>query len=290
MPHLNRQPSEWSEPHSLTSPPCGDDAATASLRPNVLTGMVISGAAGLTKTTYRIRIGERTDLHVRWPLADPARRTLETGQPVHLTIPQEAVQLEAGGFRRGKQRWNRWVGRVVLASPHGKAGSTTVKIHQDPITLKSSAPVIGARVPLTTWDTVNVVIDPQRIQVCHCIRASAHTPPPRRSADIVGTPTSVWLRTVVRAVRAMPTALHLTLSAGDVTLSVLIEVGTASAAAWQVGDSLEVNIGHGDAWVRQQAQGPIVPCCIVLSSEFDEARSLGFVQQHDRSRAAASMS
>lgn len=288
MLHLNRQPSEWEEPHSHEAPQLINEAAAPSRLPNVLTGVVSSRREGLTRTTYRIRIGNRTDLRLRWPLASPSRRTLEIGQPVRLTIPQEAVHLESGGFRRGKQRWNRWVGRVVLAAQTGRTRSTTVKIHQDPITLKNCGSIIGARVPLTTWDTVNIVIDPQRIKVCSCALASAQEPSPRQTATITCTPTSVWLRAVVRAVRSIPVGCHLTLSAGGATLFVLIEVGIASAAAWTVGDSLEVNIGHGDAWVRQHVHGPTLPCCVVLSSEFDDPRSLGFVQQHDRSQAASS--
>ena len=42
------------------------------------------------------------------------RSTANIGQRVCVTIPEEAVHLEAGGFRRGKQRWNRldWTGRA----------------------------------------------------------------------------------------------------------------------------------------------------------------------------------
>lgn len=268
MPNLNHQPSERGEPQSHTSSPFMDEAATPALLPNVLTGVVSSCTEGLTRTTYRIRIGERTDLRIRWPLAAPSRRTLEIGQPVRLTIPQEAVQLEAGGFRRGKQRWNRWIGRVVLAAHNGERPSTTVKIHQDPITLKSCAPVIGAHTPLATWDTVNILIDPQRIKVCSCTLASRQEPLPRRTTvQAPFTPASVWLRTAVRAVRAVPNGHHLTLNAGGATLSVLIEVGVNSASAWKAGDSLEVNIGTGDAWIRYSPKGIMVPCSVVLSSE-----------------------
>lgn len=288
MSHLNRQSSEWGEPQSHEAPQRMSEAAAPILFPNILTGVVSSRTEGLTRTTYRIRIGNRTDLRIRWPLAAPSRRTLEIGQPVRLTIPQEAVHLEAGGFRRGKQRWNRWVGRVVLAAQNGGTPSTTVKIHQDPITLKSRGSIIGAHAPLTTWDTVNIVIDPQRIKVCSCALASVQEPQPRQPAMSTCTPTSVWLRTAIRAVRSIPAGCHLTLSAGGATLFLLIEVGVASVAAWKVGDSLEVNIGHGDAWVREHAHGPTLPCCVVLSSEFDDARSLGFAQQHDRSRASSS--
>lgn len=269
MPNLKPQPSEWSEPRGQQSPPSlTDHAAAPALLPNVLTGVVVARTEGLSRTTYRIRIGERTNLRMRWPLASPSSRTLHIGQTVRLTIPQEAVHLEAGGFRRGKQRWNRWIGRVVLAAQDNERPSITVKIHQDPITLKSRGPVIGAQAPLATWDTVNVVIDPQCVKVCSCVRASIHEPTTRRPTTATPhRPTSVWLRTVVRAVQSTPIGDHLTLNAGNATLSVLIEAGAASTAIWTVGHSLEVNIGSGSAWIRNWPEGIIAPCSVVLSSE-----------------------
>ncbi len=267
MSHLNRQSSEREEhPKHGAAQPTGETAPT--LFPNVLTGVVFSRTEGLSRTTYRIRIGERTNLRMRWPLAAPSSRTLRIGQTVRLTIPQEAIHLEAGGFRRGKQRWNRWIGRVVLAAHNGESPSITVKIHQAPITLKSCGPVIGAHAPLATWDTVNIVIDPQRIKVCSCALASRKEPPPQHTtAPATYTTAAVWLRTVVRAVRPAPIGYHLTLNAGGTTLSVLIEARVDSAAAWKAGDSLEVNIGRGDAWIRHSSDGLMVPCSVVLSSE-----------------------
>lgn len=79
------------------------------------------------------------------------------------TIPAEAVRLEAGIFRRSKQRWNRWIGRIVLVES-GEAGILyTVKIHGEDWTLKGYGPVAGARQPCKTWDVVNVVVDPQTV-------------------------------------------------------------------------------------------------------------------------------
>jgi len=266
MSNLSAQRSEWDEPRNPTSSPFTDNAATPARLPNVLTGIVIARTEGLSRTTYRIRIGERTDLRMRWPLTAPSNRTLRIGQTVRLTIPQEAVHLESGGFRRGKQRWNRWIGRVVLASYDRETPSITAKIHQDPLTLKSCGPVIGARAPLATWDTVNIVIDPQRIKVCSCALASTQEPQPRRTAARDAS-SPVWLRTIVRAVRSTSAGYHLTLNAGGVTISVLIEAGAASPAAWKTGHSIEISIGAGDAWIRHAPEGIIAPCSVVLSSE-----------------------
>ena len=91
--------------------------------------------------------------------------TANIGQLVYVTIPEEAVHLEAGGFRRGKQRWNRWIGRVVLVNRKDEDPVTTVKLHWESITLKSVGPVLGARATtLSVWDTVNIVVDPQLVR------------------------------------------------------------------------------------------------------------------------------
>lgn len=81
------------------------------------------------------------------------------------TIPAEAVRLEAGIFRRSTQRWNRWIGRIVLIEP-GDAGTVfTVKIHGEGWALKAYGPVVGARELSKPWDEVNVVVDPQRVDL-----------------------------------------------------------------------------------------------------------------------------
>ena len=136
-----------------------------SLISNVLMGVVISKTEGLTRTTLRIRVGEHTDLRVRWQAPCPTRGTANIGQRVCVTIPEEAVHLEAGGFRRGKQRWNRWIGRVVLVNRNDEDPVTTVKLHWESITLKSVGPVLGARTALSVWDTVNIVVDPQQVRL-----------------------------------------------------------------------------------------------------------------------------
>ncbi|MDE3217757.1 MAG: hypothetical protein KGO23_00135, partial [Nitrospirota bacterium] len=135
---------------------CADNTIT-----NWVVGVVQSQHVGLVRSGVRIKIGERTNLRVRWPIGN--ERFFVVGQHVVATIPAEAVRLEAGIFRRSTQRWNRWIGRIVLVEP-GDAGSVfTVKIHGEDWTLKAYGPVAGARVPSKPWDAVNVVVDPQRV-------------------------------------------------------------------------------------------------------------------------------
>ncbi len=130
---------------------------------NRVIGVVQFHHVGLVRVGVRIKIMERTDLRVKWPIED--ERCFVVGQRVLATIPAEAVRLEAGMFRRSKQRWNRWIGRIVLVES-GEAGTIfTVKIHGEGWTLKAYGPVVGAQQPSKPWDVVNVVVDPQRVEL-----------------------------------------------------------------------------------------------------------------------------
>jgi len=130
---------------------------------NWVAGVVRSQHVGLVRAGLRIRVMERTDLRVRWPIGEP--RCFVDGQQVVATIPAEAVRFEAGLFRRSKQRWNRWTGRIVLVESAETGTVYTVKIHGEDWTLKGYGPVVGARQPSKPWDIVNIVVDPQRVDL-----------------------------------------------------------------------------------------------------------------------------
>jgi hypothetical protein len=130
---------------------------------NRVIGFVQSHHVGLVRAGVRIKILERTDLRVKWPVEN--ERIIRVGQRVVATIPAEAVWLEAGMFRRSKQRWNRWIGRIVLMESGDTGTVFTVKIHGEAWTLKAYGPVVGARQPSKSWDAVNVVVDPQMVDL-----------------------------------------------------------------------------------------------------------------------------
>lgn len=137
---------------------CADGSIT-----NWITGVIQSQYVGLVRAGVRIKVGSRADLRVRWTLEHDRRFVV--GQRVVATIPAETVRLECGIFRRSKQRWNRWIGRIVLVE-HGEAETMyTVKIHGEEWTIKSYGPVLGARHPSKPWDIVNVVVDPQAVEL-----------------------------------------------------------------------------------------------------------------------------
>jgi len=134
---------------------------------NWVAGVVRAQHVGLVRAGVRIKVMERTDLRVRWPIGEP--RWFVAGQRVVATIPAEAVRVEAGLFRRSKQRWNRWTGRIVLVESAETRPVYTVKIHGEDWTLKGYGPVVGAREPSKPWDIVNIVVDPQRVD-CVIVR------------------------------------------------------------------------------------------------------------------------
>ena len=137
--------------------------SSTGLIQNRVIGVIHSCHVGLTRTGVRLRVGERTDLRIRWPISQIQNRCLRIGRYVVATIPINAVRLEAGIFRRSTQRWNRWIGRIVLVESTDSGIVYTVKIHGEDWTLMGYGPVLGARQLSKPWDIVNVVVDPQRI-------------------------------------------------------------------------------------------------------------------------------
>jgi hypothetical protein len=119
---------------------CADGAIT-----NWVTGVIQSQYVGLIRAGVRIKVGRRADLRVRWTLERD--RWFVVGQQVVATTPAEAVRLEFGLFRRSQQRWNRWVGRIVLVEHVERGMVYTVKIHGEEWTIKGYGPVQGARQP-----------------------------------------------------------------------------------------------------------------------------------------------
>jgi hypothetical protein len=130
---------------------------------NWIAGVIRSQYIGLVREGVRIKIMDRIDLRVRWPIGEP--RYFGDGEHVIAMIPAEAVRLEAGMFRRSKQRWNRWIGRIVLTESTVVGLTYTVKIHGEDWTLKGYGPVAGSGDKSKPWDVVNVVVDPQRVDL-----------------------------------------------------------------------------------------------------------------------------
>lgn len=265
MSHIEQRLSRQED--TLTAGWLDSTTATEFASCNTFTGVVISRTQGLTRTTLRIRVGTRTDLRVRWLGASPAHDAVRIGQTVRLTIPAEAVQLEAGGFRRGKQRWNRWIGRVVLVERNGDEPVTTVKIHRDIMTLKSHHPVIGARGPLTPWDTVNIVVDPQQVRLTPSDLLSPAVTDSDPLPFTIPPQTSVWLHATIQSLRWSPAGHHVSLDVDGANLSVLLESDGEVSRSWTLGSSVEINVSYCDAWIRRGAHSLPLRGRIVFSNE-----------------------
>lgn len=141
------------------------ECTTSSPTCNVVAGPVVAIHRGLTRTGIRMRVGERTDLRVKWLSHHGTVSGVKIGQWVIAMIPAEAVRCEAGEFRQGKTRWNRWIGRIVFVEPVRTAPLITVKLHGEYWTLRSTGPLFGQRRRPQVWDTVNIVIDPTQVRI-----------------------------------------------------------------------------------------------------------------------------
>lgn len=141
---------------------------------NEVRGIVHSQHMGLSHPTVRINVGRRVNLHIRLPTADD--RCFFPGRQIIAMIPATAVRLEAGLFRRSRQRLNRWYGRIVLIQRLDERPLITAKIHGETWTLTSMMPIVGAAHCPRTWDSVNVVVDPHKIAVFPCRRKASVTP------------------------------------------------------------------------------------------------------------------
>ncbi len=272
MSYLSYRSSEWKGERGSRLAGSADGTAAVPHISNTLSGVVISKQDGLTRTTARVRVSERTDLRVRWPTSSSRHADLGVGSRVRLAIPETAVQLEAGGFRRGKQRWNRWIGRIVLVQQNDDAVATTVKIHRDNITLKSCGPVIGAQSPLTTWDTVNIVVDPEQISLTSADRPLASSRPPHMCVPPPPALDLAWIPAFVRAWRPTCDGFRGTVSIGGVELLVVIEDGEADLDVWRPGMTVEFSIGSHGTWIRHNPTATPLPCCVSLSSDADASR------------------
>ena len=129
-------------------------------------GTVVSWHRCLSRTRLRLRIGTLTILRVRWLSDEDVTEPARNRDRVTVVIPAEAVRLEAGWFRRGTRRVNRWIGRIVLVQADEPDPLITVKVFGETWTLRSRGSVVGAdRLP-RAWETVNIVIDPEQVRLC----------------------------------------------------------------------------------------------------------------------------
>src|SRR5687768_13503515 len=84
---------------------------------NHLAGRVISILHGLTRTTIKVMTEDEVILTTRCSSEYFQLVCVQIGQCVTAHITADAVLLGRGGIWPGRERWNRWTGRIVLVDP-----------------------------------------------------------------------------------------------------------------------------------------------------------------------------
>jgi molybdopterin-binding protein len=149
---------------------------------NHLAGRVISILHGLTRTTVKVMTEDEAIFIVRCPSKRFEEINVRIGQQAMVQVNAHDVLLARAGRWPGKDRWNRWTGRIVLVEPGTEAPMLTVKLQGKSCMLKCTGPVLGLASRPETWDTVNIVVDPEQVAML-----------PRQSAT-----RSRWAATSVR--------------------------------------------------------------------------------------------
>ncbi len=130
---------------------------------NLLAGCVASILHGLTRTSVKVVTDNEATLRIRCSSESFQQMSLHIGQRVVAQIRADAVLLGMAGTWPGKDRWNRWTGRIVLVEPGAERPLMTVKLQGKSCTLKCTGPVVGQTSRPEAWNTVNIVVDPEQV-------------------------------------------------------------------------------------------------------------------------------
>ncbi len=220
---------------------------------NVIEGTVTRVAQGLACTAVRVRVGERTNLTARWPCSNGERTDFRVGARIRALIPVESVRLEAGWFRRGPGRWNRWIGRIVLVQGKPPDLLVSVKVYGETWTLRGRGPVVGAAACPQTWDTVNIVVAPQAVRLTHPIRRAEVTF--REDLEAAVGKEEDWqvkLHGRIESVRSHQGSVLLSLGIGHVRVSALVNNPETATAWWRPGMPVEIHMGRFEARVNPE--------------------------------------
>jgi len=232
---------------------------------NVISAQVAAIHRGMVRVGIRLRVGQRTDLAVRLPLSHYLTNDLSAGQWVRALIPAEAVQLEAGYFRQGRRRWNRWIGRIVLVDSVQAERVATVTLHNDQITLKSCGSMIGSNWVPQAWDTVNIVVDPASITLDTLPRISS-SPALSRNGE-KNNPVSdarVWLKGQITHIGHSHEGTLLSLLIGSAHVSVFIDQEDDDFRRWTSGMNVEIHVAQYDAWLKPSGTDRSAIFCGIL--------------------------
>ena len=173
---------------------------------------------------------------------------MHIGQGVTAHISANAVLLGTGGIWPGRERWNRWTGRIVFVYPGLSDPMITVKLQGKSCTLTCSGPVVGLTSRPEAWDMVTIVIDPEKV-VLMPQQSAARS---RWAAASPGTyqRPRVWLKARVEAVRRAESGCVVSLDVGGAHVSALVCGGQQISCEWAPGLPVEMHVNQWDAWLR----------------------------------------
>ncbi len=253
---------------------------------NRVAGKVVAIHQGLVRTTVRLAVGNRVELRSRSASAVEAEAPVRIGERLHAEIDAEAVLLGVPSVWPGRERWNRWTGRIVLVEPHEPAGLVTVKVKGESWTLKSKRGVMDAQRFPRTWDPVNIVVDPEAVRLSHETLGQA----PRGYAWTVGSPQRtgagrVLMKGRVRSARLRAAGSLVTIEVGTAVVSALITDADEPRCNWEPGMTVDLSVGELEAWVKPSDQdGELLRCDLLYMVPDEESRVVVREKSYDDAR------
>jgi molybdopterin-binding protein len=218
---------------------------------NIVSGKVESIHQGLTRTGIHVRIGQHVIIRLRLPSDIGSLHDVRIGQRVTAKIAADAVLLGVPGTWPGKERWNRWTGRIVLVEPGPSVDVVTTKVHGESWTLKSLGPVLGLERRPSAWDTVTITVDPARVRL---VRQTSDDGVEQFHRETFSTQAltggRVWLKGCVQAIRQVPTGWLLLFEIGSAHVSALVSTEAWIPWNWKPGVDVDVHVGQWEAWVK----------------------------------------
>jgi molybdopterin-binding protein len=211
---------------------------------NHLAGRVISILHGLTRTRVKLMTEDEVILTVRCPSEKFKQTSLRIGQHVIAQVNAHDVLLGTVGKWPGKERWNRWSGRIVLVNPRDSAPLITVKLQGKGCTLTSTGPVVGQPLRPEAWEAVSIVIDPENVTLTPHMFATHDTTIRTHERH------RVWLKARVEAVRKSASGSVVSLDVGGSHISALVCGDQAIPYEWAPGLPVEMHVDQWEAWLR----------------------------------------
>jgi molybdopterin-binding protein len=225
---------------------------------NHVDGRVISILYGLTRTTVKMMSEDEVLFTVRCPSEKFEQVNVRIGQHVTAQINAHDVLLGMAGMSFGKERWNRWSGRIVLVGPGTSSPLITVKLQGKGCTLTSVGPIIGQSLRPEAWEPVTIVIDPENVTLTPHVFAT-HDATIRTHWRH-----RVWLKARIEAVRKSASGNVVSLDVGGSHISALVCENQAIPYEWAPGLPVEMHVDQWKAWLRPAGDGIDAVMCKLM--------------------------